>query len=332
MVNGKSATNKLENKKNLHCHSFQNKVTQTSRQINESLWSTIDSLQTDNSQLLSTLHETLKLSVPSHCVEIMDKYKSSSKTNVSQNCWHSQMNKCRILNNTGLLDGNQKFDDSSLVLKILKNNTLLRKRLKESEENLCKWKSKVYESSESKKRMDFNLKEKKLLEQELNFVQIKLANAEVNLLNQKSQMDILQSKITSMHFEMERLNTLCADQEKLKLDNLFLERNQRELNQLRDENEKLMKHIKSLDELKNERNNLKQTYQNLKAIESECDMLRLQVEKVVQLEYDNNMLEKKVKEQKNCISEQEKEIQRLVSHIECLVETHNHKRSRNEFH
>lgn len=213
----------------------------------------------------------------------------------------------------------QSFKQNLLAFEeIFQEKDLLGKIIQKFEIEMDFLKQKKSRAWELEKQIESFCKEKFIKNEELNMIRQKLSATENELFNQKVQTNNFKCKIACLEKEIEKLKNICCEKEKLRIDNTNLLKLLEEHRALRDDNEKLkMKHLK---ELKDEQDIWNRKYRNLKELKSECDLLRLKVKRAQIIEYQRNVLEKQVQELETCISEQEKEIHRLLRHIDHLVD------------
>lgn len=173
---------------------------------------------------------------------------------------------------------------------------------------------------ELEKTLKYLIKEKLFKEQELKYMRTKLSSTEIELMKQKNVVYNLQAKVSSIQEELTKLKNLQNEKEELYLENINLRNRLEEFNSLQENCEKLRNQMKRLEIFQKERDIYKSKCESFNEIESECDFLRLKVEKGTKVEYEKNLLEIQVDELQACITEQDGEIHRLVSHIDHLME------------
>lgn len=220
------------------------------------------------------------------------------------------------------LDSNTKSSEQNSLLwrEVLQERRQLVDRIKEFGTEFRHLRGQSERIRELENKLKFLLNEKHSREEELGLLRINLSGAGIELCKQKTLVDSLRSQIARMEEEIEHYKSLTAEQEKLRAENQTLHDTLEDLRCLRDDCQRLKNDYQCTEILRKERNIFKNRYEYLKDIETECDSLRLQLEKTDAIKYERNYLEVQVEELGTCISEQEEEIHRLVSHIDHLID------------
>ncbi|KAH1024707.1 uncharacterized protein LOC109538520 isoform X1 [Dendroctonus ponderosae] len=212
---------------------------------------------------------------------------------------------------------------SVLLDDVLKDRDRLAKRVEQTrglDEELLLLKQRSERVDELERQLKLANKDVQLAEDELDSMRSKCTMAEIEALNQKTESDTLRSRIVCMEHEMESLKSLCQEQEVLQIEKERLQVSLDELVRMQDDYEHMCIQMKSLDIVKAERERYKRKYEELVGMESECNLLRTQLDKARLIERDRDILEQQTEDLERCICEQEEEIRRLVSHIDCLAQ------------
>lgn len=141
---------------------------------------------------------------------------------------------------------------------------------------------------------------------------------EMELENRNVEFDTLRSKLSCVNHELESLKYICNDYEQIKDERDELERNVQELRCVQIEYENISCNLNTFEQVVAERDAYKDNCEAFGSLERENEMLRIELGKIDKLQLERNDLQSKVRNLEQIVLEQEEEIKKLCSNIDCL--------------